>query len=74
MSKKSVENSIALNSKRVQVSFTEDQWNLLTQFKGELGDTDADVVRSIVMIWLAEKNFITDSIKNKLRHDRTDRT
>ena len=60
MSKKEI-----LVGKRVQVSFTEDQWALLSKFKGEMGDTDADVVRSIVIAWLVEKDFITDVVRKK---------
>lgn len=51
--------------KRVQVAFTENQWNLLEKLKGELGDGDADVVRNVVLAWLAEKSFISSTVKNK---------
>lgn len=52
-------------SKRVMVSFTEKQWKLLEQLRGEFGDGDADIVRNVVLAWLSEKSFITDSAKNK---------
>lgn len=52
-------------SKRVQVSFTEKQWELIEKFKGEFGEKDADVVRSIVISWLAEKSFISSTIKSR---------
>ncbi len=55
----------SLVGKRIQVSFTEDQWSLLSKFKGEMGDTDAEVVRSIVIAWLVEKDFITDVVRKK---------
>lgn len=58
-------------SKRIQVSFTESQWTLINKFKGEFGDTDADIIRNIVMAWLAEKSFITETIKNKIRDERS---
>ncbi|PGH39749.1 MAG: CopG family transcriptional regulator [Candidatus Nephrothrix sp. EaCA] len=54
--------------KRIQVSFTEQQWKLLNHFKGELGESDAEVIRTIVMSWLAEKSFITDTVKTKIRN------
>ncbi|MCU0445556.1 MAG: hypothetical protein MUE85_11625 [Microscillaceae bacterium] len=57
------------NVKRIQVSFTESQWDLLSKFKGEFGDTDADIVRNMVLAWLAEKSFITEKIKNKIRNE-----
>lgn len=54
--------------KRIQVSFTEQQWKLLNQFKGEFGESDAEIIRSIVLSWLAEKSFITDTVKSKIKN------
>jgi len=54
-----------MSTKRVQVSFTEIQWELLEKLKGEFGESDADVVRSIVISWLAEKSFISSTIKKR---------
>jgi hypothetical protein len=54
-----------MSTKRVQVSFTEKQWELLEKFKGELGESDADIVRSIVISWLSEKSFISSTIKKR---------
>lgn len=54
-----------MSTKRVQVSFTEKQWELLEKLKGEFGESDADVVRSIVISWLAEKSFISSTIKKR---------
>ncbi|ODS40383.1 MAG: CopG family transcriptional regulator [Candidatus Altiarchaeales archaeon WOR_SM1_79] len=53
------------NSKRVLVSFTEKQWELIEKLRGEFGNGDSDIVRGIVMAWLSEKSFVTDSAKNK---------
>lgn len=53
-------------SKRVQVVFTEAQWQLISSLKGELGDSDSDIVRNIVIAWLAEKSFISNVAKKKL--------
>ncbi|MBF0804573.1 MULTISPECIES: CopG family transcriptional regulator [unclassified Neisseria] len=53
-------------SKKVQVSFSDKQIILLEHFKGELGETDAEIVRSIVIAWLAEKSFISTMIKQKI--------
>ena len=47
------------------VSFTERQWELVQKLKGEFGDNDASIVKNIVLAWLSEKSFITDSAKNK---------
>jgi hypothetical protein len=52
--------------KRVQVAFTQDQWNMIEKLRGELGDGDADIVRNIVLAWLAEKSFISTIAKNKI--------
>jgi hypothetical protein len=55
--------------KRVQVSFTAQQWKLLYQFKGELGESDAEIIRTIVLSWLSEKSFITDTVKSKMKNE-----
>ena len=53
-------------AKRVQVSFTKGQWELIQHFKETLGETDADIVRNIVLAWLAEKSIITTDVKRKM--------
>lgn len=58
-----------VKSKRVQVSFTTTQWKILTNLKGMMGDSDADVVRNIVLAWLSEKSFVSNIIKNKALGD-----
>lgn len=52
--------------KRVQVSFTQTQWALIERLKETMGDSDADVVRNIVLAWLAEKSIIASHVKRKL--------
>ncbi len=52
--------------KRIQVTFTDEQWNLIKKLKGEMGITDSEVVRNIVMAWLVEKSFISTTLKSKL--------
>ncbi|RLF66213.1 MAG: CopG family transcriptional regulator [Thermoplasmata archaeon] len=49
--------------KRVQVSFTDDQWRLIEKFKGIMGNDDAEVVRNIVLAWLAEKSVVAETVK-----------
>jgi len=49
--------------KRVQVTFTREQWELIERFKGTLGQTDAEIVRNIVISWLSEKSVITTKVK-----------
>lgn len=53
-------------TKRVQVVFTESQWELVSKLKGELGDSDSDVVRNIVIAWLSEKSLLSSAVKKKL--------
>lgn len=54
--------------KRVQVSFTQEQWELIQNLKGSIGNSDADAVRNIVLAWLAEKSFISTAVKDNMRN------
>lgn len=58
-------------SKKIQVSFSERQLELLDRLKGELGETDADVVRNVVIAWLAEKSFISTVIKERIENGKS---
>jgi len=53
--------------KRVQVAFTRSQWDIVENFRGEFGEGDADIVRNIVLAWLAEKSLISTIAKNKIQ-------
>ncbi|WP_296791342.1 CopG family transcriptional regulator [uncultured Methanobrevibacter sp.] len=53
-------------SKRIQVNFTDEQYDLLQKLKGELGSSDSDVVKNITISWLTEKSFISTTLKEKL--------
>ncbi|MDR0911982.1 MAG: CopG family transcriptional regulator [Methanobrevibacter sp.] len=53
-------------NKRIQVNFTPEQYELIQKLKGELGGSDADVVRNIVINWLTEKSFISTTLKEKI--------
>ena len=57
-----------MKKKRVQVAFTINQWNLIESFRGEFGDGDADIVRNIVLAWLAEKSLISTAAKSKIKN------
>jgi len=52
--------------KRIQVTFTKEQWELIKKLKGEMGITDSEIVRNIVLGWLMEKSFISTTLKSKL--------
>ena len=53
-------------SKRIQVNFTDEQYDLLQKLKGELGSSDSEVVKNIAMAWLTEKSFISTTLKTKI--------
>ena len=57
--------------KRIQVTFTEEQWRLLEGLKGLLGNEDAEIVRNIVLTWLAEKSMISTFLKQNLKEQRS---
>lgn len=52
-----------ISSKRVQVTFTPEQWSLIEKFKGVFGNDDAEIVRNIVLAWLSEKSVVATSVK-----------
>lgn len=55
--------------KRVQVSFTREQWDVIQNLDGTIGSNDAEIVRNIVISWLAEKSFISKVTKNRMEED-----
>jgi hypothetical protein len=57
-------------SRRIQVVFTQEQYDLLQKLKGEMGSSDSEVVRNIVLNWLMEKSFISTTVKSKLKEER----
>lgn len=48
---------------RIQITLTKDQLELIESFRGRMGNTQAEIVRNIILAWLAEKSFISDSVK-----------
>jgi predicted transcriptional regulator len=55
--------------KRVQVTFTEEQWSLIERLKGVMGNDDAETVRNIVLAWLAEKSVVSESVKKEMMNE-----
>ncbi len=53
------------DTKRVQVSFTARQWKLIEKLQGEMGMSDAEIIRNIVIAWLSEKSFISAIVKKE---------
>jgi hypothetical protein len=56
-------------NKRIHLTFSEEQWKLIEKFKGLMGNTDAEIVRNIVLAWLAEKSIISTKIKEQENMD-----
>lgn len=54
------------DKKRVQVVFTAGQWDLISNLRGEFGEGDADIIRNIVLAWLAEKSLISTTVKQRM--------
>jgi len=53
-------------SKRIQVTFTDEQWKILQKLKGKMGEGDADLVRNIVLAWLSEKSIMSTIVKKEI--------
>jgi len=58
------------DSKRVQVTFTLEQWSLIERFKGDFGNEAAEIVRNIVLAWLSEKSVVATLIKEGEKRDK----
>ncbi len=59
-------------NKRVQLTFTKEQWKILGEFKGIMGNSDADIVRNIVLAWLSEKSIISSKVKLNFERERNE--
>ena len=55
--------------KRVQVTFTAEQWGILERFRGVMGNGDAEIVRNIVLAWLAEKSVVSENAKKGMKEE-----
>ena len=59
--------------KRVQVTFTVEQWSLVERFRGVMGSDDAEIIRNIVLAWLSEKSIIASIAKMRLEGDKDEK-
>lgn len=50
---------------KVQITLSEEQVKIIDKFMGKMGNTQATVIKNIVLAWLAEKSFISDSVKGE---------
>lgn len=48
---------------KVQITLSREQLQMIEKFKGTMGNTQASIIRNIVIAWLAEKSFISEMIK-----------
>lgn len=55
--------------KRIHLTFSEEQWNIIEKFRGVMGKSDAELIRNMVLAWLSEKSMISTEIKNKEKLD-----
>jgi len=53
----------------VQVTFTAEQWGILERFRGVMGNGDAEIVRNIVLAWLAEKSVVSENAKKGMKEE-----
>ena len=54
------------DTKRIQVTFTWEQWKLIENFKGMMGQSDSEVIRNIVLAWLSEKSIVSSKVKKDM--------
>jgi hypothetical protein len=57
-------------TKKIQVTFSNGQWNLIQKLKGTIGETDSEIIRNIVISYLSEKSYVKEEVtKSSLRHN-----
>lgn len=44
--------------KKVQITFTKEQWEIIKDLRGKFGNTNAEIVRNIVIAFLSEKTYM----------------
>lgn len=55
------------------MSFTQGQWNMIENLRGKFGDSDSQIIRAIVISWLAEKSILSSSVKLELDRSSLER-
>jgi len=53
------------NKQQVLLKITAEQEKILNNLIGLMGATKAEVARNIIIVWLSEKEIITDIIRKK---------
>jgi hypothetical protein len=49
-------------AKKIQVTFSDGQLRLIQKLKGTIGETDSEIVRSIVIAYLSEKSYVKEEV------------
>ena len=57
--------------KRVLVSLPEGIFSILKELKGKLGESDSEIVRSIVIAYLSEQGYMAKGGNNNAKTDQT---
>lgn len=52
-------------NKRINISLSEEQIELIRKFKGTMGNTDSEIIRNIVLAWLSEKSIVSSTVKKR---------
>jgi len=56
---------------KIQITLSREQLEMIERFIGTMGNTQATVARNIILAWLSEKSFITETVKGKGREEKT---
>jgi len=57
--------NVKKDSKKIQVILTKEQYEIIKKLRGEMGNSDSEIIRNIVVNWLLQNSFITSQIKEK---------
>ncbi len=55
-------------SKRIIVTLPEETYKLMRHLEG-MGEKDAEIIRNIVISWMAEKSMISTAAKQKMNKE-----
>lgn len=58
-------------AKKIQVSFNDRQIEVINELRDEFGDSESEVVRTIVMIWLSEQGLLQASFAKRQKSSST---
>ena len=49
--------------KRVMVNLTDDQYKLVSKFRGVFGNSDSEIIKYIILSYLSEKTYLKEEIE-----------